>query len=121
MTDQTGLDDMLLVLIINENEEQEDFKTEYVVYGQPDCERAGNQMDTHGVETKLRTMRELLEASANYWTCTRVVLTIGFPEYIFTFATEDSLVRISPADGMVQQYIPASLRQRILQFCHHSL
>lgn len=67
------------------------------------------------------TLRELLEALANDRACTRGAQTIGLPKCTFTFATEESLKRISATEGASKWYIAATLRRYIPHLCHDSL
>lgn len=69
-TDNSNLDEKLLVLMNDETEEHDEAKTEYFDKVQPGKEQVGNNMDSNREETQPPTLRELLNALENNRACT---------------------------------------------------
>lgn len=62
-----------------------------------------------------------MKAKTNDHTCIQAAFTIRLWRSMFTFDIKGTMVRITLIDGALQQYIPATLRPRILHLRHHFL
>lgn len=84
---------------MNETKKQEEVGTRYFHENQPDNERQGNHMPSHGEEIQQPTLKEVLEAQANDYSNSDAVLIIGLPKSMFNFDSEGALVPLLPVDG----------------------